>query len=146
MRNGGTRISEDSATLISPKHIDEFVIPYDKKALNAFGGGFVHFCGENDYLLESFLKLDEVRAINLGNPEMYDFDITMQKFVDYRKCYFGLWPKEESETLEEYIFRIKRATDGGRGSLTLHFDEAMFPEYSCQDILQKWKEIMRSSN
>ena len=146
MRNGGTRISEDSATLISPKHIDEFVIPYDKKALNAFGGGFVHFCGENDYLLESFLKLDEVRAINLGNPEMYDFDITMQKFVDYRKCYFGLWPKEESETLEEYIFRIKRATDGGRGSLILHFDEAMFPEYSCQDILQKWKEIMRSSN
>ena len=146
MRNGGTRISEDSATLISPKHIDEFVIPYDKKALNAFGGGFVHFCGENDYLLESFLKLDEVRAINLGNPEMYDFDITMQKFVDYRKCYFGLWPKKESETLEEYIFRIKRATDGGRGNLILHFDEAMFPEYSCQDILQKWKEIMRSSN
>jgi hypothetical protein len=146
MRNGGTRISEDSATLISPKHIDEFVIPYDKKALNAFGGGFVHFCGENDYLLESFLKLDEVRAINLGNPEMYDFDITMQKFVDYRKCYFGLWPKEESETLEEYIFRIKQATDGGRRGLILHFDEAMFPEYSCQDILQKWKEIMRSSN
>jgi len=146
MRNGGTRISEDSATLISPKHIDEFVIPYDKKALNAFGGGFVHFCGENDYLLESFLKLDEVRAINLGNPEMYDFDITMQKFVDYRKCYFGLWPKEESETLEEYIFRIKRATDGGGRGLILHFDKAMFPEYSCQDILQKWKEIMRSSN
>ena len=146
LRNGGTRISEDSATLISPKHIDEFVIPYDKKALNAFGGGFVHFCGENDYLLESFLKLDEVRAINLGNPEMYDFDITMQKFVDYRKCYFGLWPKEESETLEEYIFGIKQATDGGRRGLILHFDEAMFPEYSCQEILQKWKEIMRSSN
>jgi len=143
MRNGGTRISEDSATLISPKHIDEFVIPYDKKALNAFGGGFVHFCGENDYLLESFLKLDEVRAINLGNPEMYDFDITMPKFVDYRKCYFGLWPKEESETLEEYIFRIKQATDGGRRGLILHFDETMFPEYSCQEILLKWKTIMR---
>ncbi|MEA3453375.1 MAG: uroporphyrinogen decarboxylase family protein, partial [Candidatus Caldatribacteriota bacterium] len=117
LRNGGTRISEDSATLISPKHIDEFVIPYDKEALNAFGGGFVHFCGENDYLLESFLKLDEVRAINLGNPEMYDFDITMQKFVDYRKCYFGLWPKEKSKTLEEYIFRIKQSTDGGRRGL-----------------------------
>ena len=142
LRNGGTRISEDSATLISPKHIDEFVIPYDKKALNAFGGGFVHFCGKNDYLLESFLKLDEVRAINLGNPEMYDFDITMQKFVDYKKCYFGLWPKEENETLEEYIFRIKQATDGGKRGLILHFDEAIFPEYSCQDILKKWRKIM----
>ena len=143
MRNGGTRISEDSATLISPRHIDKFVIPCDEKALEAFGGGFVHFCGKNDYLLESFLKLDEVRAINLGNPEMYDFDITMQKFIDYRKCYFGLWPKEESETSEEYIFRIKQATDGGRRGLILHFDEAMFPEYSCQEILRKWKTIMR---
>jgi len=146
MRNGGTRISEDSATLISPKHIDEFVIPYDKKALNTFGGGFVHFCGKNDYLLDSLLKLDEVRAINLGNPEMYEFDSTMQKFLNYGKCYFGLWSKEDKETLEEYIYRMKQATVGGRGGLILHFDEAMFPRYSCQDILQKWKEIMRSSN
>ena len=142
MRNGGTRISEDSATLISPKHIDEFVIPYDKKALNAFGGGFVHFCGKNDYLLESFLKLKEVRAINLGNPEMYDFDTTMQKFIDYKKCYFGLWPKKNKETLEEYIRRMREVTDSGTRGLILHFDEAMFPEYSCQDIVQKWKAVM----
>ena len=142
MRNGGTRISEDSATLISPKHIDEFVIPYDKKALNAFGGGFVHFCGKNDYLLESFLKLKEVRAINLGNPEMYDFDTTMQKFIDYKKCYFGLWPKKNKETLEEYIRRMREVTDSGTRGLILHFDEAMFPEYSCQDILQKWRAVM----
>jgi len=142
MRNGGTRISEDSATLISPRHIDKFVIPYDEKALEAFGGGFIHFCGKNDYLLASFLNLDEVRAINLGNPEMYNFDVTMQKFVKYRKCYFGLWPKEDSETLEGYIHRMKRATDGGKRGLILHFDEVMFPECSCQDILQKWRKIM----
>lgn len=146
MRNGGTRISEDSATLISPQQIDEFVIPYDQKALEAFGGGFIHFCGKNDYLLESYLKLNKVRAVNLGNPEMYDFDITMQKFIDYKKCYFGLWPKEDKETLEEYINRIKKATVEGKRGLILHFDEEMFPQYSCQDILQKWKEIMRSSN
>ena len=146
MRNGGTRISEDSATLISPQQIDEFVIPYDQKALEAFGGGFIHFCGENDYLLESYLKLDKVRAVNLGNPEMYDFDTTMQKFIDYKKCYFGLWPKMEKENLDEYVNRMKGATGGGKRGLLLHFDEAMFPEYSCQDILQKWKEMMRSSN
>jgi len=142
MRNGGTRISEDSATLISPQQIDEFVIPYDQKALEAFGGGFIHFCGKNDYLLESYLKLDKVRAVNLGNPEMYDFDLTMQKFIDYKKCYFGLWPKEDSETLEGYFQRMKRAIERGKSGLILHFDEAMFPEYSCQDILQKWRKIM----
>jgi hypothetical protein len=77
---------------------------------------------------------------------MYDFDITMQKFIDYKKCYFGLWPKMRKENLDEYINRMKEATDGGKRGLLLHFDEAMFPEYSCKDILQKWKEIMRSSS
>jgi len=142
MRNGGTRISEDSATLISPQQIDEFVIPYDQKALEAFGGGFIHFCGKNDCLLESYLKLDKVRAVNLGNPEMYDFNTTMQKFIDYKKCYFGLWPKMGKENLDEYINRMKGATGGGKRGLLLHFDEAMFPEYSCQDILQKWRAVM----
>ena len=117
MRNGGTRISEDSATLISPQHIDEFVIPYDQKALKAFGGGFIHFCGKNDYLLESYLKLDKVQAVNLGNPEMYDFDITMQKFIDYKICYFGVWPKIDEESLEEFLFRMKQATAGGKRGL-----------------------------
>jgi uroporphyrinogen-III decarboxylase len=139
MRNGGVRISEDSATLLSPEHIDEFVIPYDKKALRAFGGGFVHYCGKHEYLLEAYLQLEEVRAINLGNPEMYKFNPTMQKFLNYGKCYFGLWPKEDGETLEEYIRRMKEVTDSGTRGLILHFDEAMFPEYSCQDILQKWR-------
>lgn len=142
MRNGGTRISEDSATLISPQHIDEFVIPYDQKALEAFGGGFIHFCGKNDYLLESYLQLDKVRAVNLGNPEMYDFNTTMQKFIEYKKCYFGLWPKKDKETLEKYIRRMREVTDSGTRGLILHFDEAMFPEYSCQDILQKWRAVM----
>jgi len=143
MRNGGTRISEDSATLLSPEHIDEFVIPYDRRALEAFGGGFVHYCGKHDYLLESYLQLEKVRAVNLGNPEMYDFNITMQKFIDYRKCCFGLWPKIGEKNLEEYIYRMKAATAGGERGLLLHFDEAMFPEYSCQEILRKWKTIMR---
>ena len=142
MRNGGTRISEDSATLISPQQIDEFVIPYDQKALEAFGGGFIHFCGKNDYLLESYLKLDKVRAVNLGNPEMYDFDTIMKKFINYKKCYFGLWPKMGKENLDEYINRMKGATCGGKSGLLLHFDEAMFSQYTCWDILQKWKKIM----
>lgn len=144
MRNGGTRISEDSATLISPQQIDEFVIPYDQKVLEVFGGGFIHFCGKNDYLLHSYLKMDKVRAVNLGNPEMYDFEETMQKFIDCKKCYFGLWPRQDGENLEKYIKRIKNSTKGGKRGLLLHFDEDMFPEYSCQDILKKWEKIIEA--
>jgi len=42
----------------------------------------------------------------------------------------------------EKIDMMKRATDGGKRGLILHFDEAMFPEYTCQDIFQKWRKIM----
>jgi hypothetical protein len=37
---------------------------------------------------------------------------------------------------------MKEVTDSGTRGLILHFDEAMFPEYSCQDILQKWRAVM----
>ncbi|MCJ7650701.1 MAG: hypothetical protein MUP85_18985, partial [Candidatus Lokiarchaeota archaeon] len=110
--------------------------------LEAFGGGYIHFCGKNDYLLDSYLKLDKVRAVNLGNPEMYDFDTIMQKFIDHKKCCFGVWPKMGKENLDEYINRMKGATGGGKRGLLLHFDEAMFSQYTCLDILQKWREIM----
>ncbi len=138
MSNGGTRISEDSATLLSPRHIDEYVIPYDKQALRVFGGGFVHYCGKHDYLLEAYLQLEEVRAINLGNPERYDFYTTMEKFLEHKKVYFGLWPKEELEVIESYIKRIKEKTEGGKRGLLLHFDESMFPEYSSEEVLKLW--------
>jgi len=138
MGNGGTRISEDSATLLSPQHIDEYVIPYDYQALEAFGGGFVHYCGKHDYLLEAYMKMKGVRAINLGNPESYDFEETMEKFLRYGKVYFGLWPKENQEDLEGYIWRLKDKTEGGKRGLLLHFDERMFPNYTSKNILEIW--------
>ena len=84
-----------------------------------------------------------MRAVNLGNPEMYNFEKTMQKFMDNEKCYFGLWPRKDGESLEKYIKRMKNITKGGKRGLLLHFDEDMFPEYSCQDILKKWEEVMK---
>ena len=142
MRNGGARISEDSATLLSPRHIDEFVLPYDRKALEAFGGGFVHFCGKNEYLLEAYLNMDEVRAINLGNPEMYEFEKTMDKFIKNKRCCFGLWPKREKENLIEYLDRMKKATCGGKRGLLLYFDEAMFPHCRDGEILEEWNNLV----
>lgn len=140
MRNGGVRISEDSATLLSPDQIDEFVIPYVKKALDAFGGGFIHYCGKNDYLLDCFLAMNGVNAVNLGNPEKYEFTGTMQKFIQNNKCCFGLWPAEENETAEQYIQRMVKASQNGERGLLLHFDESMFAQLSCSEILDIWKK------
>ncbi len=139
MRNGGVRVSEDTPTLLSPRHIEEFVVPYVKKALDAFGGGFIHFCGRNEHLLDAFLRMDGVRAVNLGNPEMYDFETTMEKFIHYKKCYFGIWPKKQGENMEQYINRMKKYSNAGSQYILLHFDERMFPEYSPMQIRERWQ-------
>jgi hypothetical protein len=125
LNNGGVRISEDTATLISPEQIDEYVIPYDKQVLDRFGGGFIHYCGKNDHLLDAYLALEGVRAINFGNPEMHDVARTMEKFRSSGVCCFGKWPVAAGETPREYFRRIGRVTDGGSG-IILHLDSTAF--------------------
>ncbi len=142
MENGGARISEDSATLLKPEHIDEFVLPYDKAALEEFGGGFVHYCGKNEHLMDAYLQMDCVRAVNLGNPEMHDFSKTMHQVVQQQKCYFGLWPALEGETCREYVQRMRQASNQGRQGLILHWDESLFPQYTCGEIHALWTEAM----
>lgn len=60
MCRGGVRICKDTATLLSPSVIKEFIIPYLKEALKPFGGGWVHFCGNNSYLLDLVIEIEEV--------------------------------------------------------------------------------------
>ncbi len=140
MNSGGVRISEDSATLISPEQIDEFVIPYVEKALEPFGGGFIHYCGKSVPLLDAFLNLEKVRAINFGNPEMYDFESTMKKFIEKGKCCYGQWPKRNNETINEYLLRMKNASENGTKGLLLHLDDRIFPDYEPEEILKMFAE------
>jgi hypothetical protein len=41
----GTRISEDTAILLSPEMIEQSVIPFIKRSMEPFNGAFVHYCG-----------------------------------------------------------------------------------------------------
>ncbi len=141
MRNGGVRISEDTPTLLSPEHIDTFVLPYVRQALNAFGGGFIHYCGKNDYLLDAFLSIENLRALNFGNPEMHDTGAVMKKCLEQQVCYFGKWPAEDGETSDDYLRRMHQVSRGGTEGLLLHVDEDMFPEKSPLEIYAAWKHF-----
>lgn len=70
--NVGLRISEDSPAMISPEMIDRSVIPSIEKCAEEFGGVFMHYCGKHEYFFERLCRCEGVRAIDLGNPEMYD--------------------------------------------------------------------------
>ncbi|HEX2947955.1 MAG TPA: hypothetical protein VHV83_00025, partial [Armatimonadota bacterium] len=62
LANGGVRACEDTSTLLSPDSIAEFVLPYQERALAAFGGGFIHYCGDNAALYDGELRSPMVRG------------------------------------------------------------------------------------
>ena len=117
MAKGGVRMCEDTTTLLSPKIVEEFVIPYIVKALKPFGGGWIHFCGRGDHLLDLFLNIEEVRGINFGNPEMFNLEEVLSKIREKGKFYFGCWPRGKNESLEQYFRKVIKALEGEKRSL-----------------------------
>jgi len=117
MGKGGVRICEDSVTLLSPELIKEFVLPYTKEALKPFGGGWIHWCGNGNHILDLFLELEEVKGFNFGNPEMYDYNEVMRKVIEKKKFYFGGWPKNENENMKEYFKRILKPLNNRKAGL-----------------------------
>ena len=103
---GGVKISEDTTTLLSPTLIDEFAMPHLCEMLKHFGGGYVHYCGKNDYLLEALLDEPLVFGINFGNPEKHDMTEVLKRCRDNKKAYVGSINKKEGETLFDYFTRI----------------------------------------
>jgi uroporphyrinogen-III decarboxylase len=119
---GGIKTSEDTSTLLSKEHIQEFIVPYLDRLLNHFGGGYVHFCGKNPHLLEAVMGLPKVLGINLGNPEKHDMEALLRDCAERDKVYYGSIPRGEAESLEEYFSKYLRAAQkGDRNILLLTF-------------------------
>lgn len=69
---GQLLIRDDSAILISPHTYAEAVLPHDRRVLEAVGGGSIHFCGNGTHLVESMLKINSLRGIDLGESFLVD--------------------------------------------------------------------------
>jgi len=117
---GGIKVSEDTSTLVSKGHVDEFVIPYLNRVLEHAGGGYVHYCGKNAYLLDRLIKQDLVYGVNFGNPEMMDMDQELRRISAAGKIYHGMIPKHDNESYHTYFTRvIGNATVDGKCRLLL---------------------------
>ena len=67
---GGVWLCDDDCTIISAELYREFVVPYNGRIFEAFGGGTLHFCGSAEHQLENFLATPGLRGINnfcMGN-------------------------------------------------------------------------------
>jgi hypothetical protein len=102
----GVHAADDTATVLVPDLFAEFALPYDCLALTPFGGGSSHFCGQAGHILDGYLAAQEVRAINFGQPHLYEQEKTAARLADAGKVYFGSWPVADGESLESYMLRV----------------------------------------
>lgn len=136
MSGCGVRCCEDTTTLLSPKLIHS-ILPFTQEAIAPFGG-WVHFCGNGHHMLESILSLPEVKGINFGNPEMYDWETVFPEIIAMGKLYYGTVSRKEREPLSEYFQRVlsplKRK---GNLILCLYLQEGE----TAQEALSLWHKV-----
>jgi len=104
--SGGIKTSEDTTTLLSREHIHEFAKPHLRRMLEHFKGGYVHYCGRNNHLLDMILAEPLVRGINFGNTDMHDMSAVLERCRDTRKVYTGQIGRNGGEPLFDYFTRV----------------------------------------
>jgi hypothetical protein len=63
-RHAGVWVADDDCVLMSPQSYREFVVPYNSRILQAFGGGCLHYCGNGTHQADNFLRTEGLLAIN----------------------------------------------------------------------------------
>ena len=86
------KVSEDTSTLLSAAHLKEFMQPYTEKLLAHFGGGYIHYCGDNRHLLQLVPEIRGNIGLNFGNPERHEPEKVLAKLRETDKFYYGQFP------------------------------------------------------
>jgi hypothetical protein len=79
MNRGNILIRNDSSIMVSPEMYRDFVAPFDEQVLKCQDGGGLHSCGTFEHLVDEYLALDSVMAIDLGQSDMNDVDTIFRK-------------------------------------------------------------------
>ncbi len=97
---GAIVLRSDSAMNVSPDLYDEFSMPYDRKLLERYGGGVVHFCGRGDHYIDRLSELPNVYGINMSQPEYNDMEIIYKNTVDKGMkilSFEGKWAQKDKD-------------------------------------------------
>jgi len=66
-------IRDDSAMNLSPDMFSEFIMPYDGRLLEKYGG-FVHFCGRGDHFIDRLVTMKGLSGVNMSQPHLNDME------------------------------------------------------------------------
>lgn len=139
--HAGVRVSEDTATLLSPAMIRRWLMPYIERAAAPFGGGFVHFCGRHPALYEEFCEAPYLRAIDLGNSELYDPRWLMERAAATGTVLYTRLAALDGEDWRTYLRRLATLVreTGARVILRpLVFPESREDCAAMRDLWHEW--------
>jgi len=136
MAGCGVRSCEDTTTLLSPSLLP-LALPHLCDSVAPFGA-WVHFCGTGHHLLDPLLDCPEVRGLNFGNPERYDWDATLSRIAAAGKVYIGAPPRRDKEPLAEYFGRVLAPL---RRKSSLIFMPTLRDGETPQDAMALWHRV-----
>lgn len=121
LKRGGVRVCDDSGILLARDSFAEFVLPYLKQALDAFDGGWLHYCGgvpeggraEGIHLHDLYFQIPTLRGINFTTGK--DWEAEIRKCHAHCVTYVGWLPRRDDESLDAYFTRLAGLIPDGNG-------------------------------
>ncbi len=118
----GLSIANDVAVMLSPELHDEFGLPYLNRLSDAFGGVYIHSCGDWTHLFSSLEKVRGLRGLEFGASEA-PYDRVLARFGGRTvlACRVGLHRDIRFDGMADFVRRVIAAAPTPRG-LFLHID------------------------
>jgi len=136
----GISIANDAGVMLSPALHDEFSVPYINQLSRAFGGVYIHSCGNWTHLIPSLKKVRNLRGLEFGASET-PFGPVFEHFGGRAvlACRVGLHRDIKFNGMADFVSRIKRTSTTYRG-VFIHVDitnglvDESWPETDLEEI------------
>ncbi len=136
----GFSIANDTGVMLPPSLHDEFGVPFINRLSDAFGGVYVHSCGNWSHLFPSLEKIRGLRGLEFGASET-PFGPVAERFGGRAvlACRVGLHRDIKYRGMADYVARILREKTTNRG-LFIHVDitngllDETWPETDLDEI------------
>jgi hypothetical protein len=147
----GLSVANDVGVMLSPGLHDEFSVPYLNRISQAFGGVYIHSCGDWTRLFPSLEKVKNLRGLEFGASESH-YGRVLERFggKTVLACRVGLHRDIRFAGMGDYVRKILGAARTPRG-LFVHVDitnglvDGSWPETDLEEIYALF-ENPRNSN
>lgn len=103
LHKGSIMLRDDSGTNFSRRMYEKFILPYDQRLLNEFGGGAIHFCGKGDHFISLLSEMGGLHAVQLSQPHLNDMPKVYQHTIDKGIQLIGLDEQAALQAIESGI-------------------------------------------